>query len=231
MIQLYICDDEYIFCEKYRKMAEQILGRDPEIRTYTDPCIFWEELQQVGADIVLLDIDMPGLDGLEIAARMDQLPCKPILIFVTCQDALVYQTFQYHPFGFIRKSCVEQEMEPVLLEALEEWKKRNCRFTFRSDSQLITLPLEEIFYFEALGNYLNLHTEHTVYRIRETMANVERELGVYGFVRIHKGYLVNQQAVYRIGSNEVVVKGNNVLPIGRSCREQAREQLVRYMMS
>lgn len=95
---------------------------------------------------------MPGLDGLEIAARMSQLPYKPILIFVTCQDALVYQTFQYHPFGFIRKSCVEQELEPVLLEALEE-----------------------ILYFEAFENYLNLHTEHTVYRIWGTMLNVERQ--------------------------------------------------------
>ena len=77
---------------------------------------------------------------------------------------------------------------------------------------------------------MELHTEARTYRIRETMANVERELAAVGFVRIHKGFLVNQKAVYRIRGDEVVLRGDIVLPIGRSRKEEMREKLVRYLM-
>lgn len=231
MVRLLICDDEKRFCEQYAQMAEEILGSDVSIGRFTDPCDFWEELQQPGADIVLLDIDMPELDGLELAARMGQLKQKPILIFVTSQDVLVYDTFQYHPFGFIRKSHVERELEPVLCEAVQEWRRRIRHYTFRCGDEQIVLLLDEITYFEAQGNYVELHTATQTYRIRETMANVDRALVDVGFVRIHKGFLVNQKAVHRIRGDEVVLRGDLVLPIGRSKKEETREKLVRYMMS
>lgn len=231
MIRLLICDDEIRFCEQYAKMAESILGQKASVGISTDPRAFWEELQQSGADLVLLDIDMPEMDGFEIAARMEQLPQKPILIFVTSHDVLVYDTFQYHPFGFIRKSHVERELEPVLREALEEWRRRTQRYAFRCGDERVALSLDEIIYFESKGNYVELHTEAQTYRIRETMANVDRELAAVGFVRIHKGFLVNQKAVYRIRSDEVVLRGDIVVPIGRSRKEETREKLVRYMMS
>ncbi len=231
MIRLLICDDEIQFCKQYAKMAENILGQDVSVGISTDPHVFWEELQKSGADLVLLDIDMPELDGFEIAARMEDLPRKPILIFVTGHDVLVYDSFRFHPFGFIRKSHIERELKPVLREALEEWRRRTQRYAFRCGDERIALPLDEIIYFESEGNYVELHTEARTYRIRETMANVERELAAVGFVRIHKGFLVNQKAVYRIRGDEVVLRGDLVIPIGRSRKEETREKLVRYLMS
>lgn len=231
MVRLLICDDEKRFCEQYAKMAGDILGQEASVGISTDPRVFWDKLQQQGADIVLLDIDMPELDGFEIAARMGQLRQKPILIFVTGHDVLVYETFQYHPFGFIRKSHADRELEPVLREAMVEWRRRTRRYAFRCGNERVALLLDEILYFESRGNYVELHTAGQTYRIRETMANVDRELAAVGFVRIHKGFLVNQKAVYRIRSDEVVLQGDIVVPIGRSRKEETKEKLVRYMMS
>ncbi len=107
---------------------------------------------------MLLDIDMPGMDGLEIAAKMQQMETRPILIFVTSQDALVYDSFQYHPFGFIRKAYVDRELEQVLLEAVKEWKKQNHRYCFRCENEMVSLNTEQILYLESTGNYLELYT-------------------------------------------------------------------------
>ena len=180
---------------------------------------------------MLLDIDMPGMDGLEIAAKMQQMETRPILIFVTSQDALVYDSFQYHPFGFIRKAYVDRELEQVLLEAVKEWKKQNHRYCFRCENEMVSLNTEQIIYLESTGNYLELHTRERSYRIRETLAGAQEALAVYGFVRIHKGFLVNEKGVWRIGSREVILEGDIQLPIGKSYKEKVKEKLVRFMLA
>ncbi len=233
MLHLAICDDEIKFCEQYKEKVQHILGDGVQIQTYTAPRECLKSLKQGRCDILLLDIDMPELTGLQMASVLQEqeINPKPILIFVTSQDAFVYESFRYHPFGFIRKNYIEEELEPVLLEAVEEWKKGKKQYTFRCEDEMVTLLYKDILYLEAKGNYLEIHATGRIYRIRETLVNAEKELKSWGFVRIHRGFLVNQQAVYRLGANEVVLQDKTILPIGRSCKEQARESLMRYMMA
>lgn len=233
MLRLAICDDEKKFCDLFHKKVLSILGETVQVQTYTAPqqCLF--DMQQGRYDILMLDIDMPEMSGLQMASIMQEMSIepKPILIFVTSQDSLVYESFRYHPFGFIRKSYLEEELERVLREAECEWKKRKKQFTFRCKNEMVTLLYQDILYLESSGNYLEIHGIKQVYRIRETMSKVEKELAFWGFVRIHKGFLVNQQAVYRLGANEIVLTDRTILPIGKSYREQARELLMRYIMA
>ncbi len=232
MLHLAICDDEKKFCEQYKEKVQDILGDGVLVRVYTDPRECLGSLEKGRCDILLLDIDMPELTGLQMASVLQEQVTdpKPILIFVTSQDALVYESFRYHPFGFIRKNYMEKELERVLLEAVDEWKKGKKQYTFRCEDEMVALFYKDILYLEARGNYLEIHAAGRVYRIRETLGNAEKDLGSWGFVRIHRGFLVNQQAVYTLGANEVVLQDKTILPIGRSCKEKARERLMRYMM-
>lgn len=233
MLHLAICDDEKKFCEFYKEKVQAILGDGVQVQTYMDPRCCLNDLQQGRQDIVLLDIDMPELSGLQMASILQEQDTepKPILIFVTSQDTLVYESFRYHPFGFIRKNFLEEELDRVLQEAREEWKKRKKQYTFRCENEIVTLLHKDIIYIEAEGNYLEIHGTERVYRTRETLSKVEKELAPWGFVRIHKGFIVNQQAVYTLGANEVVLMDRTRLPIGRRCKEQAKERLMRYMMA
>lgn len=234
LIKIAICDDEPKICSLYQTKVQFILkehGTEASIDTYAQPLEFLEALKVQEYDLMLLDIDMPEMSGLQIAEKIQELPKKPLLIFVTNQDALVYQTFLYHPFSFIRKSFLDEELEIVLFQALKELAGRKIRYTFRCEKETVSLLLHEILYLEAEGNYIQLHTRDGIYRFRETLASVERELEQQGFVRIHKGFLVNQEAVYRIGSDEVILLNKERLPIGRSSKEQAKERLMRYLLT
>lgn len=233
MLHLAICDDEKKFCGQYKEKVQDILGDGVQIRAYTDPRECLKSLERDRCDILLLDIDMPELTGLQMASVLQEqdIKPKPILIFVTSQDAFVYESFRYHPFGFIRKNYVEEELERVLLEAVEEWKKGKEQYAFRCEDEIVTLFYKDLLYLEAKGNYLEIHAPGRVYRIRETMRNAENELESQGFVRIHRGFLVNQQAVHMLGANEVVLRDKTILPIGRSCKEKARERLMRYILA
>lgn len=233
MLKIAICDDEIRICKLYREKVQLFMGEKgikADINVFSEPQAFLENLQKQSYNIILLDIDMPQISGLEIAKEMKQLQQKSLLIFVTNQDALVFETFQYHPFSFIRKSLLEEELYLVLCQAVEELANRQSRYTFKCEKETVTVLLADILYLEAEGNYIMLHTKQAAYRIRETMTHVERALAPKGFVRIHKGFLVNQEAVFRIGNDEITLENGAVLPIGRSNKEQTKETLMRYLM-
>lgn len=233
-LKIAICDDEQSICDLYKEKIADFFTRQSvkaNIETFHNPVVFLNHLYEAEYGLILLDIDMPGLTGLEVAEKMQNLPYKPLLVFVTNQDAMVYETFQYHPFGFIRKSFLEAELESVLLQALAELQGRQQKFVFKNGRETVAVPLSDICYFEAEGNYIMMHTKQIVYRLRDTMTRLEKELEMRGFVRIHKGFLVNQEMVYKLGNEEIVLSGGGVLPIGRSNKEQAREKLTRYLFS
>jgi len=233
-LQIAICDDEQFICDLYKEKIADFFKRQSvaaNIMTFNDSVAFLNHLYEAEYGLILLDIDMPGLTGFEVAGKMQNLPYKPLLVFVTNQDELVYETFQYHPFGFIRKSFLEAELENVLLQALIEIQDRQQKFVFKNGRETVAVHLSDICYFEAEGNYIVMHTKNIVHRLRDTMTRLEKELEMRGFVRIHKGFLVNQEMVYKLGNDEIVLNDGVVLPIGRSNKEQAREKLTRYLFS
>ena len=170
------------------------------------------------------------MTGLDIARCLTDLPHKPLLVFVTSHDELVYDSLLYHPFGFIRKSCMDQELEKVLRDSCTEIASREKHFNFHSASGDIRLKLQDIFYFEADGNYLNIFTKDESYRFRDTLSAVENALAEHGFVRVHKGFLVNQAAVKLLGSDELELFSGAKIPIGRHFQESAKKRLKEYIL-
>lgn len=107
MIKVAFCDDETKILEdlsvKIKKEFEKI---NCEIDLYTteNSIRLLEYLKSCPVDILFLDIDMPTISGMDIAEALLNSKIKTLLVFVTGQDALVYKSFKYHPFGFIRKA-------------------------------------------------------------------------------------------------------------------------------
>lgn len=233
MYKIAICDDETKICELYRDCVKKILdnhGFSATIQIFDSEHHFLEECMTECFHLVLLDIDMPNINGMDIAKLINELAIRPILVFATNQDALVYDTFQFQPLAFIRKSHFDEEIETVIIRSFEKLQELKSTYSFRYDSKMIQVKLTDILYFEANQNYLQIYTHDQNYRFRDTLRNIESELFGKGFLRIHKGFLVNQEAVYQMSGDEIVLTNGAVLPIGRTNREQIRLRLMRYMM-
>ena len=227
-MNIYICDDEERIV---RDLAVLVAESYPEsvVKCFFVGIELITSLSENICDILLLDIDMPGMDGMEIASRLGQAEKKPLLIFVTSHDELVYESFQYHPYGFVRKRFYKEELPKLLKDCKKELERENKHFSFRTDGKDIRLRLSEINYFEADSNYLKVFTKQGEYRFRSTMTAVENSLQSGGFIRIHKGFLVNQMAVKTISSEEAELTDGTRLPMGKTFVEEARRQLMRYM--
>lgn len=229
MPTVFICDDESRIMSDIAEKVRSELA-EAEISVFSTGVKLLERLSEAKCDILLLDIDMPELNGLEIAARLGALSEKPLLIFVTSHDELVYDSLQFHPFGFVRKGYLEKELPKVLADCVQEINCREKHFCFHSNNSEIKLLLDDIVYFEAEGNYLKLFAKSGEYRFRDTITSVENALRDSGFVRIHKGFLLNQSAVKILSSDKAELIGGTLLPIGRSYGENAKKRLMRYML-
>lgn len=229
MPTVFICDDESRILSDIAEKVKSELD-EAEISMFSTGFTLLERLSEAKCDILLLDIDIPELNGLEIAAKLGALPEKPLLVFVTSHDELVYDSLQFHPFGFVRKGYLENELPKILADCLQEINCREKHFCFHANNSEIKLLIDDILYFEAEGNYLKLFAKSGEYRFRETITAVENALCDSGFVRVHKGFLLNQAAVKILSSDKAELIDGTLLPIGRSYGENAKKRLMRYML-
>ncbi|MBP3610739.1 MAG: response regulator transcription factor [Lachnospiraceae bacterium] len=229
-MKIYVCDDETKMLEEISSQTANCMEK-ARITCFTSGKELLEQLRREGCDVLLLDIDMPGMNGMEVAEGLAGLEQKPLLVFVTGHDELVYESFQYHPFGFIRKQFLEAELGRVLEDCREELLREKKHFNFRTTGGELCLSLTELMFFESEGNYVKVFTMQEEYRFRSTLGAIENSLGGDGFIRVHKGFLVNQRAIRLFGTEQVELINGRSIPLGKIYAESAKQQFMRYLRS
>ncbi len=229
MLRIAICDDEKKIQDDLSQQVKD-LSENADIICYSEGKRLMEDIEERSFDIIMLDIDMPLMNGLDVAESIQKSAVKPLIIFVTSHDELVYDSLMLHPFGFVRKSHMDTELKKILKDAEEEVASREKHFFFHTASGDVKLRLEDILYFESDGNYIKVITAEEEYRFRETMQTLEMSLSSDGFIRIHKGFLLNSDSVKMIKSDAVILSNDEELPFGRSYQEAAKKKLMRGMI-
>lgn len=226
-MKIAVCDDENKIVEEITSFINKYFPAC-EVRSYSDGESFLAASEE-RPEVLLLDIDMPGISGMEVAASIAREKVQMLIVFVTAHDELVYDSFKYHPFAFVRKKFLEQELKTVLSDCEKQLESRKKNFVFQNASKLVTLAQSEILYFEGQANYLAIHTITGEYKMRSTMAGVEKELEDSDFLRIHKGFLVNLEHIRVLKTEELELDNGTVLPIGKSYSEAAKKSIMRFM--
>ena len=232
MYHIVICDDE---CEILKKIEKRIKtgfkqsGIPAVYTVLTDSRELVKVLDSKPVDILFLDIDMPYFGGMEIAKMITDRGYKTLLVFVTSHDALVYQTFAYRPFAFIRKSYFEEEADGVIGRLERELIALREELIIQKGQEVIKIPIDDICYMESEGNYINIWTVDGSEKYRNTLAKIEEELAGKNFVRCHKGYLVNVKYIKRVRNSEIEMMAGMVIPIGRSYEKDVKYRILEIM--
>ncbi|MCR5398619.1 MAG: LytTR family DNA-binding domain-containing protein [Lachnospiraceae bacterium] len=230
MTRIAVCDDE----EKIRRDIATKAGKAisfAEISLFENGQVLVDSFKKASFDIVLLDIDMPEINGLDVAGLIQNAVPKPLIIFVTSHDELVYDSLRFHPFGFVRKTHLEEELDRVFADAVAEMNSREKSISVHTARGDVRLRLKDVLYFEADGNYIKVfvkdESDEATYRFRDTMQALEATLVSDGFVRVHKGFLVNSEAVKIFNSDKCILTNDMEVPVGRSFCDEARREFMR----
>ncbi|MBP3754004.1 MAG: response regulator transcription factor [Lachnospiraceae bacterium] len=225
-MKIAVCDDETKILEDIKGIILKLYPED-DVNLFSSGEVFLGSGEK--PDVLLLDIDMPGMSGMDVASKLAEKETDALIVFVTAHDELVYDSFKYHPFAFVRKTYLQDELSGVLKDCRLKIDKKNKHYVFKTGSETVSLSLDEILYFESLANYLTIKTKTLEYKTRSTISGVESELGKNDFLRIHKGFLVNLEHIKTVKSDELLLDNDEVLPIGKSYSEEARRVILKYM--
>jgi DNA-binding LytR/AlgR family response regulator len=190
----------------------------------------YEFLRANPVDILLLDIEMPGMTGLELVRNLgDQ---RPLIIFTTAKRDYAVEAFDLNVADYIVKPVTParfiQAMEKareILESNKEEIKWTNDEFIFIRDSNIVRrLKLDDILYAEAMGDYVKVYTPNKFYAIHTTLKTVEERLPADGFLRVHRSYLVALNKIDTIQDGALIVAGKP-LPVADAYRKTLNARL------
>lgn len=177
---------------------------------------------------------MPEVNGFEVASFLKKWNRECCIGFVSNKDELVFQAFAYHPFFFIRKTHLDEELEPQLLELQKKMGVKVPKIELQTGRQTVEVALDTIWFVESEKNYLLFYREKDergdAVRARMKIAEAEKKLEPHGFVRTHKGYLVNMNYVYRLRENEILLLNGKHVPVSRSYLNQVRMKIMGAVM-
>lgn len=193
---------------------------------FNDPAMALSAAQKHPPDVLLLDIDMPGMSGLELRR---QLEAVPTCIFMTAYPDYAVDGFELAALDFLVKPFSGDRFGKTM-ERLKEYTDIRHRadllnHTLGADTIFIKdghnqvkLQLHEIVYLEALKNYTGIITSSRKYAVLTPMGNLIKEKAFASFIRIHRSYAVQKHYIKKISSGEVLVN-DIALPVGRIYKE------------
>ena len=182
--------------------------------------------------VLLLDIDMPGISGLEFRRRMGNVPA---CIFITAHTEYAVESFELEALDFLVKPFDGKRFEMAMkrLEVYLDTRRKAELFEYslggdvlyiRDGHEQVKIKLHEVLYLEALKDYTSIVTTARKYCVLSTIGNLLKEEGFRSFVRVHRSFAVQKHAIGRLTSQEVTV-GDVALPVGRSYRDQIEEMI------
>lgn len=231
MLHVAVVEDEGIYREKIKGYIERYAQEhDLQILTsvYEDGSQIVEQYTQ-GFDILLLDIMMKGMNGMETAEKIRQVDDTVVLMFITQMAQYAINGYSVGALDYVLKPIDYESFSLRFARAVDRAQSRSGGTIMLSTaSGVVMIRTRDIYYVEIRDHILYYHTVNGEYTVRGTMQEAERTLSPYSFVRSNHWYLVNLAHVSEIDKNIVVV-GEYHLEISRRNRTEFMKAVANYM--
>ena len=165
-------------------------------------------------DILLLDVEMTGEDGITLAGRLRRAGFSAEIIFVTSHFELAGEGYEVDALHWLVKPVSREKLEAVLTKAVERLSAAPSYVVISSDGETLRIAEKDILYVDAFLHYLVLHTAQKEYRIRENISDFAGRK-TDNFFRIHRSVLVNLRHIVKITRTDVTLDSGDVLPVAR----------------
>lgn len=209
-MQIGICDDEAIIREELLRLCREYKSTGMSDLT----CVCFssgEELlaynQQI--DILFLDIQMRGLNGLKAAEKIREKDDSMFIIFLTGYKGFMQAGYRVKAFRYLLKPINENEFTQTLTEAVNDITK-NYKAIIGLEGETLFIRLKDIIYIEYVDRCTVIRTQRGTYESTTTMNEWETILNTGDFFRVHKAYIVNMEYINEIGKNVVLDNGEKV---------------------
>lgn len=229
-MRIAICDDEEVQQNLLKKyLAEWAEEKAVPLETMTfisgESFIFaWEDDRAY--DLLILDIEMGALNGMELAARIREQDGEIPILFVTGYEQYMPQGYEVAALHYLIKPVRKEKLFAVL-DRLKEKVRTEEKLLFETDKGVVSLPVSKIWYIEARGHQSILYTADEDYTLHQSISEVlEYVRNKKDFVRCHRSYLVNIRHVSAIVKSELILDDKRRLPVSRSAGKEVNAAFI-----
>lgn len=234
MIKIAICDDEEKSVLLHEKIVRECLQEERigcDITTYTQSRNLLYDITDDGFfyDLILLDIEMPGISGMEIPQQLKGFLPNVRIIFVTSHTEYAIDAFELSIFRYVPKNNLEVKLAAAVTDAARLIElEAGQEYIIQTASRMEKIPYKDIFYIQRDGKNASIMSSTGIAKVRKSLQQVFDELNTLEFIFIDRGCIVNIIQIMKISGGMAVLKNGEQLPISRSHLQEVKQKINQF---
>ena len=181
-------------------------------------------------DILLLDVEMGNLNGIDLAKKIRAGNDRVQIVFVTGYPDFMAEGYEVSALHYLMKPVKLEKLAEVLNRAAALSQKERPYLLVSSEREMIRIFFDDIYYAESEGHYMIVHTKQAQYRVRMTVSGLMDALDE-GFYRCGRSFVVSLRHICRITKSEIFLENQVALPLGRGQYDEINKRMIRYLRS
>lgn len=229
-MKIVFCDDEIEYARLLSDRTRKCNGfSGAQVSLFSSGNELWHSVESGNSyDMFFLDIDMPGIDGLELGKRLNATCPKSIIIFVTNHEKYAIDAFDCDACGYLLKSRNDKRFSDTIEKALKRYRSMNKSIYLDTEAGTITIPIDSILHIEYAGRQCLYYTDKGVYSIRRTLTAALAELEEFGFVRIHQYRIVNLAKISVIQKTSIQLIDDSTIELSRYRHSEVLQKYIKF---
>ncbi len=230
MIEIAICDDEEIIIERIADLIKK-QNMDCHIESFQAGNELLAAKRRF--DLIFLDIQMDGINGMETAKAVREYDRKAVIVFVTAVKEYVFEAFDVGAFHYLLKPIEERKFAEVFENAAREIQERRIQketpaLFFKTKNKSYTFNQSEIIFIESKNRKAAIHTVKNTLEVYAVMKELQKELG-NSFYRCHRGYLVNMAHIAEYSSDMIEMDNGERVYLAKEKYQEFVKAYMRYL--
>lgn len=219
MFRVVICEDEdihrKILSDYVKKIFKEINEEIDLMEFESGDEILSSDIEFKSVDIFLLDIQMDGIDGMELAKNIRSKSDSSEIIFITSLINYIQDGYIVRAYRYLLKPPEYEELKKHLFSCISDIRSRRENYIIIENKGIIhKVPIKDIMYIDVIKKDLSIYTQENIYHSKNSLDRMEKELEKYNFYRCHKSYLVNLEYIDTIKGNTVFI-GDYQIPVSK----------------
>lgn len=236
MLKIAICDDELRELSRISDLLNQYKTEKNAVfkcNAFSSAFELLESMKRQEYDALLLDVLMPGMNGLTAAHEIRSFDPAIKIIFLTSSPEFAVESYAVNAHYYLLKPSTADKLFPILDRILLEKVKTEEILSIHQPSGLIRLPLSRVEFLEVYGKRLMFHFDDgSVTEIRGTISEFENKLlSKNNFFKVHRSFIVNMEYIKSLNTRDLTTLSGQTVPISRLLHNQAKEAYMRFLFA
>lgn len=228
MIRVAICDDfpeTVTQVNEYLVEYQQLRDVKLDIKSFYNAEELWEYLRRNPCDLIILDIELVEMNGVELGHLIrTELKDNIIkIVYISAKNCYDRQLFDVQPLNFLQKPIDKEKLFKMVDLTAELLSSRDRVFVFESKQGTFRMKFNDILYFESFDHYFKIETKSGDYEFKSTLAEIMEQISDSRFIQVHRSYIINYDNTSHIKYEEITMLNGDVISISRDRRNEVRK--------